>query len=95
MDHYEERMEPRKVLVKTTCDLCGAEAPNGIWPTPPWHTDETEIMVKVKRREGEVYPEFGCGTEINVDLCPRCFVEKLVPWLRSEGVQIEEQEWDW
>ena len=53
------------------------------------------VCVEVRQRQGVSYPEGGSGTEIEVDLCPTCFKEKLVPWLRSQGATIEEKEWEW
>jgi len=49
----------------------------------------------MKQKEGSNYPEGGTGTEYEIDLCPKCFKERLVPWLKSEGAAIEEKEWDW
>jgi len=57
--------------------------------------NETEVSVTVKQKEGESYPDGGSGTEYEIDLCPDCFKNRLVPWLKSEGANIGEMEWDW
>ncbi len=62
----------------TTCDLCGLEtAPGHDWPSQTWYEqNETEITCTI----GEVYPD---GDDhrgyIRLDVCPKCFVDKLVP----------------
>ena len=40
-----------------------------------------EIKVIIRHREGLNYPEGGSGIEINIDLCPDCVKNKLIPWL--------------
>lgn len=54
----------------------------------------TDIRVVVKQREGEQYPSGGMGRGIEIDICPECFKGKLVPWLRSQGVVVDQKEWD-
>lgn len=90
---YTETAE-RTRLVETTCDLCGALAKRGNWESSSYEVNEVEVEVTVRQKDGYTYPEGGSGTEIVVDICPECFKGKLVPFLRSEGAKIEEQEWD-
>lgn len=88
----------RDIFVEMTCDICGKESSsNGSWSRELYAIDHTQVEVKVivKQEEGHNYPGGGSGTEIKVDLCPECFRNKLIPWLRSQGVHIEEREWDW
>lgn len=97
MRKYEmmERKYEEKVLVETRCDLCGAIAKRGEWRSTVYEVNETEIEVTVRQKDGESYPEGGGGTEIIVDICPRCFKEKLVPWLNSQGANIKSAVWGW
>lgn len=85
----------RKELVSQTCDICGREAGRKpLWGETIYRFDNT--TVEIKRREGSSYPEGGMGTEVVIDICPECFVKKLVPWVESFGLtKIQEQEWDW
>jgi hypothetical protein len=98
--HYETRLVPARndeYCIKQTCDLCGAEAlsPDNWSDHSTWdNLNETEIDVTVRQKNGSSYPEGGSGTKFEVDVCPKCFKEKLVPWLRSQGAQVEEKEWD-
>ncbi len=56
--------------------------------------EESEQVVLVREKSWNC-PDGGWGTQTEVDICPRCFMEKLVPWLKSQGVKVEERKWDW
>lgn len=83
--------------VGQTCDLCGAKSSErfGSWCTKPYEVNETEVTVTVKQREGYSCPDGGGGTQHEIDLCPDCFKGKLIPWLKSQGANVNEKEWDW
>ena len=85
----------REVLVETKCDLCGAVAKNGDWEKSTYEVNEVEVSVTVRQKDGSNYPDGGWGTELVVDICPKCFKETLIPFLREKGANIEEREWDW
>ena len=98
MKTYKTEIIPQhteRVLNKRTCDICGRKAETYDWGAAMYEVKETVVCVEVRQRQGVSYPEGGSGTEIEVDLCPTCFKEKLVPWLRSQGATIEEKEWEW
>jgi len=98
MRHYEAVVVPAKTeekLVKTTCDICGAEAKKGLWQSSAYEVNEVEIEVTVRQKDGTSYPEGGYGTKYEVDMCPNCFKTKLIPWLESQGCKTERKEWDW
>ena len=96
---YKQKVVTKKqsYRVKTVCDLCGRESPGTGWTSELFEIDETELKVRtcVRRKKGSNYLDGGWGTEIEVDICPDCFKGKLVPWLKSQGVEIEEREWEW
>ena len=96
MRKYEER--PRTVsetvLVETTCDLCGKVAKRGNWGSSTYNVNEVEVEVTVRQKDGSSYPDGGWGTALEVDICPDCFKNTLIPFLRSKGAKIEEREWD-
>ena len=85
----------QKVFDKMVCDLCGTESEQSHWGESYCESDEIEVSVVVKRREGFNYPYGGHGTEIDLDICPKCFKEKLIPFLQEQGANIEEKDWDW
>lgn len=89
-EHVTEKVEiTRTRLVATCCDICGAKSKRDDWTTEIYDVAEVEIRL----REGDNYPEGGSGTRIDVDMCPDCFREKLIPWLKSQGAKIEVKEW--
>ena len=89
MKSYENKIIPesvKKVLVKTTCDMCNCEIKTG-----GFDIDE----VQISHEHGSVYPEGGF-TETNlIDLCGKCFQEKLMPWLKSQGCEMQQKENDY
>lgn len=101
MKTYEERSITRKekFLIQRKCDLCGRpdkeKVFKSLWGEALWDINETEIKITIRQKEGHNYPEGGSGTEYEIDLCPECFKNRLVPWLKSQGANIEEKEWDW
>ncbi|MFH1116876.1 MAG: hypothetical protein V1792_23415 [Pseudomonadota bacterium] len=68
------------------CDICGAKISHGCY-----EVDEVEV----RHKTGSSYPEGGSGTEVTVDMCGKCFDEKLVLWLRSIGAAPRVEEWEW
>ena len=97
MKTYEKKTETveREVLVGRKCDLCGKEAKCSSWDAGRWEVSETEIKTIVRQKEGKSYPDGGWGTEYEIDLCPDCFKNRLITWLKSEGATIVEHKWDW
>lgn len=98
MQTFKKEIVPqttRTVQVSRTCDLCGVDAKNILWGDFSCDFDETEVRVSVKQKEGTQYPEGGSGTECEIDICPKCFKDRLVPWLISQGANIERKDWDW
>jgi len=85
----------REVIVSRKCDLCGKESTTHNWGGDIWEINETELKVTVRQKGGDNYPEGGVGEEYEIDICPECFVNRLVPWLKSEGADIKPVEWDW
>ena len=84
-----------EVLVSTTCDLCGVEAKRGEYCSSVYDVEETEVEVTVSKKDGYSCPDGGSGTEYVVDICPDCFKNKLIPWLKSQGCKAERLDWNW
>ncbi len=88
--------KPYQVLVCRSCDLCGEKSNrDDCWSCGNWTVNETKIKVNVCLKEGFSYPDGGNGSEWDVDVCPKCFKDKLIPWFISQGAKIKEEEWDW
>jgi hypothetical protein len=87
------------IIVCRTCDICGRKSDRPFdsrnWSNGYYVTDETEISVICKAEKSSGSSDGGSGTSIEVDLCPTCFRDKLIPFLKSQGCQIREEEIDW
>lgn len=79
-----------EALEKMTCDLCGREAPGGKWIDGVYEDKE----VKVSFKTGHSYPDGGYYTKFSVDICPGCFMDKVRPWLESQGAVMRKEEID-
>ncbi|HYA43043.1 MAG TPA: hypothetical protein VEF34_17205 [Syntrophobacteraceae bacterium] len=74
------------------CDFCGAETENvECWPPDSGRYCVNEVTIRL--RTGEDYIESSRGKTFTVDMCPKCFVEKLVPWFESQGARVREENW--
>ena len=81
-----------QVLKEFTCDLCGepGNVGNRTWTGDIYRVEE----IIISYRSGISYPECGRGTELEVDMCPSCFKHKFIPWVKSQGGEARETEWD-
>ena len=68
------------------CDLCKKEFKGGNWTDDIYKEMETHVSYK----DAAVYPEgdYFTNEEIVVDLCPDCFKNRLIPWLKSQGADV-------
>jgi len=99
MKIYKEKVIPaetREYVVKRSCDICNLVSDSADWPcTSNYAINETEISITIRHKDGSNYPDGGNGTETQIDLCPKCFKDKLIPWLQSQGASISIEDWDW
>lgn len=64
------------------CELCDNQNPG----RDSWETRQYDVSeVTIEYRHGYHYPEGSSTTSIIIDLCPECFTNKLLPWLRAQG----------
>lgn len=77
------------VVDKTTtiCDFCKNEIKQGSFFDISSATIELEI--------GKVYPEGGTIEKYTVDICPDCFIDRVKPWVESQGIEFREEEIDY
>lgn len=61
----------------TVCDMCG----DLLKDHGAWQREE----VTIEASEGTVYPEGGSLTITSIDLCLKCFKEKVIPFLQQNG----------
>ena len=88
MKIYKEKVETSKRLAfhERVCDICGihsSESSN--WSKEDYGHDE----IIVSRRMGHHYPGEGYDDVLDLDICPKCFEEKIEPFLKGLGVKIE------
>lgn len=89
MQHKEYVEIPARTERQTTyvtCDNCYEKIPGR-----SYNVDEVIITY----RTGTSCPEGGSGDELSVDMCGKCFKEKLLPWFQSQGVEPQKEAWDW
>lgn len=106
MKRYEEReTKPRveRVCVETTCDLCGAKAreirvfgddrrrSSEEWEMGAYDVRRTTIECAV----GDSYSDSGNTETTSFDVCPDCFLGKLVPWMAAQGASPTTERTDW
>lgn len=75
----------KEVCVGRTCDLCGARSGSGDWheKVTDWQDyEEVETEVTYKRRTN-CYDDLTVES-CTIDVCPACFVKKLIPWVNSQ-----------
>ena len=79
------------VLDYIKCELCDQTSPREDWAPRQYEVNEPEVSLSVGRN----YPEGGYHTRTVLDICPKCFKEKLIPWFLSQGGKLREVECDW
>jgi hypothetical protein len=89
----ETNQVTRKALDVLTCDLCSAIGKGEQWETSIWEVNTVDIAIMIHHNEGDIDREGGSGTKYTVDMCPKCFKEKLIPWLQSQGATVQPIEW--
>jgi hypothetical protein len=105
MKIYKKMIRPAyecETFVGRSCDLCGKKTKSVTdWSEFSYYeVNETEISINIKHKKGNCEKGTNClegenCVEYEVDLCPDCFKDKLVPWLQSQGAQIDKKELEW
>lgn len=97
MKNYENVVKTYEAseLIEMKCDLCGKVSKNDDWSIDNNDVNEVELSVTVHQKQGWSCSDGGSGEEYVIDLCPDCFKNRLIPWLKSEGATIEQKEWWW
>jgi hypothetical protein len=96
MKVYEDKLVPAHTIqtcVKRKCDLCGTESMDCDWKETKWNNSETEVAINARR--DKYYGNDGDSETCEIDLCPKCFWDRLVPWLKSQGANVEEKSFSW
>lgn len=93
MKHYVDvpRNYIDKVVDSISCDICGEVHPHDHWKKDAFEVLETEVSITT----GVQYPEGGDRHIVSFDICPKCFNEKLIPFLESLGAKPSTDEKDY
>ena len=85
--------EERTYTADVKCDLCGVLAPS---PSnySPWEKLYDVAQPEVSLKTGEQWPEGGSGERVFFDICPECFMSKVVPALKALGAEPTVEDWD-
>jgi len=85
-----------EVVDHVICDLCrerfpGLKENGGVVSQWPADSDEDDIYsfwkTGITMETGNDWPE-GKSTELKAfHICPKCFEEKLIPWMASQGAE--------
>lgn len=90
MKNYKEVEYKTKIEDSTTCNSCGLLDSN--WIRTNDHRDES-LTIEHEMFSGS--SGGGWGERYEVDICPHCFMTKVIPFLKTIGVNREYEEYDW
>jgi len=70
-------------IAKIVCDICGEEREQyEDWRNDPHKDDHNssyfDTETKLEYTFGDNYPDGGSGKKYELDICPKCFMEKIV-----------------
>ena len=78
-------MKQTKTVEVLSCDLCGVNI----------EKKQFEINdATVVHHAGVDSPDGSGGVTTEFDLCGKCFLDRLVPWLKSQGAEPMTTDWD-
>jgi len=63
------------------CELCNKQFDDEEFNEEIYDFNESEVKCRI----GQSYPSDSFGDIYEIDICPKCFVEKLIPWVESQG----------
>lgn len=87
-----ERRYTEKRVDGITCDICGETHPYDHWKHDTFEVLETEVSLTT----GFQYPEGGSREITSFDICPKCFKEILIPFLKEKfGAEPRKEEKDY
>ena len=72
-----------KKFEAVVCDICKKRSETSNWDAGSYNVLDTKVEI----REGCAFPEHTDVETKRFDICPDCFLEKLVPFLKSLGAE--------
>lgn len=91
MQEFEEiqTTTTSKRLKHITCELCKKQSNN-----PNWGSGYAIRQTTVECDDYKSYPSDAYGEKYQIDICPDCFIDKLIPWVVAQGGQVTRIEID-
>ena len=86
--------EKYESVVAVICELCKTQYKDDDWGRTYYEHLECKATLEVHLEEGTSYPEGGSYESQILDICPKCFKEKLVPWFISQGGVVRNKDVD-
>jgi len=80
-----------RILSHVCCDFCGKKSTCNL----DWDGERFIESVQTELRLTRFYHDGEGMEKISIDICPDCFKNKLVPWIESQGIKVEEEKEDW
>ena len=76
-------------IVSITCDICKETYRGQNWGKGGYVEENTDVSFEY----GYCFPEGRSTKKIEFDVCPKCFKEKIIPFMQTFGAEsIEEIE---
>jgi hypothetical protein len=73
------------------CDICHRTEIGDTWAKSTYDIAKVGVFLQV----GENYPEYGSEETTSFDICPKCFIEKLVPFIEAFGSKAAVKKTEW
>ena len=96
MRKYELKEQPKprpyKTCIKMECDICGLSSESNDWSQESHSIQNVDVSCEL----GESYPPDRYTETHSYDICPKCFRDKLAPWIeshRNAEPRVTESDW--
>lgn len=94
----EKRVFPARtenVVVGLKCDLCAKLVHRDRWGFESSEINDVLVKITMHRKTGQSWPDGGFQREQEIDICPNCWDEIVMPFLVSKGVEENVVETEW
>jgi hypothetical protein len=95
MKIYKKTTKTVEEINEILCDICKAKKYRDGWGTSESMSERYDDVTIQHNITDTSYPEGGSGSTLELDICPKCFVTKILPFMESIGLDREYKEWDW
>lgn len=80
---YMTKPEQKTRIAEIRCDVCGTSK-NKIYDREDWAQQSYHVNdITITNRVGTAYPDDSNGKKLQIDMCPDCFTNILLPAIRQ------------